>query len=313
MPRLLVEAERRVAIVTDPNPQLRLARFASRFYPRRPRTLAAVTGTNGKTSVAHFTRELWQTLGHEAASLGTLGWVAGSERHPGALTTPDPVALHRMLSDLAGRGVDRAAIEASSHGLAQFRLDGIEFAAAAFTNLTRDHLDYHGDMDDYRAAKDRLFAALLAPGGSAVLNADSPEFPRLAALLAGRGHPVIAYGASDAADLRLVSRQPRHGGQRVGLSLFGAPHSAELELIGDFQAMNVLAALGLAIATGSPAACSWSANGLSRTGRPPPFSSTTRIRPTHSRQCSPRRGRMPRDGSSPSSAPAAIATRASGR
>ncbi|HZK91337.1 MAG TPA: UDP-N-acetylmuramoyl-L-alanyl-D-glutamate--2,6-diaminopimelate ligase [Stellaceae bacterium] len=245
---------RRVAIVTDPNPQLRLARFASRFYPRRPKTLAAVTGTNGKTSVAHFTRELWQTLGHEAASLGTLGWVAGSERHPGALTTPDPVALHRMLSDLAGRGVDRAAIEASSHGLAQFRLDGIEFAAAAFTNLTRDHLDYHGDMDDYRAAKDRLFAALLAPGGSAVLNADSPEFPRLAALLAGRGHPVIAYGASDAADLRLVSRQPRHGGQRVGLSLFGAPHSAELELIGDFQAMNVLAALGLAIATGSAAA-----------------------------------------------------------
>ena len=248
------EPRRRVAIVTDPNPQRCLARFASRFYPRRPKTIAAVTGTNGKTSVAHFTREIWQALGHAAASLGTLGWVTGGERHPGALTTPDPVALHRTLSDLAGRGVAHAAIEASSHGLAQYRLDGIEFAAAAFTNLTRDHLDYHGDMDSYRAAKDRLFTVLLAPGGSAVLNADSPEFPRLAALMAARGHKTIAYGASAAADLRLVAREPCHDGQRVGLSLFGAPHVVELKLIGDFQAMNVLAALGLAIATGSDVA-----------------------------------------------------------
>ncbi|MFZ2004450.1 MAG: UDP-N-acetylmuramoyl-L-alanyl-D-glutamate--2,6-diaminopimelate ligase [Stellaceae bacterium] len=245
------EARRRVAIFTDPNPQRRLALMASRFYPRRPATIAGVTGTNGKTSVAHFTREIWQALGRKSASLGTLGWVTGGERHPGALTTPDPVALHRTLSELAGRGVDCAAIEASSHGLAQFRLDGIEFAAAAFTNLTRDHLDYHGDMATYRAAKGRLFTALLAPGGTAVLNADSPEFAHFKALTAERGGKVVAYGKDAAADLRLIGRETRHDGQRISLSLFGTPHQVELKLIGEFQAMNVLAALGLAIATGS--------------------------------------------------------------
>jgi UDP-N-acetylmuramoyl-L-alanyl-D-glutamate--2,6-diaminopimelate ligase len=243
-----------VAILADPNPQRRLALFASRFYPLRPKTIAAVTGTNGKTSVAHFTREIWQTLGHQSASLGTLGQIVGGERHPGALTTPDPVALHRTLSELAGHGVDHAAIEASSHGLAQFRLDGIEFAAAAFTNLTRDHLDYHGDMESYRAAKDRLFTTLLAPGGTAVINADSPEFSRLAALVGKRGRKIIAYGASEAADLRLVSREPSRHGQRVGLDLYGEFYTVELPLIGDFQAMNVLAGLGLAIATGSEVA-----------------------------------------------------------
>lgn len=247
-------ARSRIAVITDTNPQRRLALLASRFYPDRPSVIAGVTGTNGKTSVAHFTREIWQALGHAAASLGTLGWVLGGERHPGALTTPDPVALHRTLSDLAGRGVGHAAIEASSHGLAQHRLDGIEFAAAAFTNLTRDHLDYHRDMDSYRSAKDRLFTALLAPGGSAVLNADSPEFARQAAILAARGHKIIAYGESEAADLRLVAREPRHDGQRVTLSLYGMLNAVELRLIGDFQAMNVLAALGLAIATGSDVA-----------------------------------------------------------
>jgi UDP-N-acetylmuramoyl-L-alanyl-D-glutamate--2,6-diaminopimelate ligase len=248
------DARDRIAIVTDTNPQRRLALIASRFYPRRPKTIAAVTGTNGKTSVAHFTREIWQAVGYKSASLGTLGLVAGAERHPGALTTPDPVALHRMLSDLAGRGVDHAAIEASSHGLAQYRLDGIEFAAAAFTNLTRDHLDYHGDMGTYRAAKEHLFTDLVVPGGSAVINADSPEFPRLAALMAQRGHEVIAYGESEAAGLRLIRREPRHDGQRISLSLYGMLHSVELKLVGDFQAMNALAALGLVIATGSDVA-----------------------------------------------------------
>ena len=244
-------ARQRIAIVADPNPQRLLALMASRFYPRRPKTIAAVTGTNGKTSVAHFVREIWQALGHQAASLGTLGWVIGEERHPGALTTPDPVALHRTLSDIAGRGIDHAAIEASSHGLAQYRLDGLEVEAAAFTNLTRDHLDYHGDMDGYRAAKDRLFTTLLAPGGTAVLNADSPEFARLAALVRGRGGKMVSYGSAAAADLRLAARRPLRDGQLVGLALDGARHEIELKLIGDFQAMNVLAALGLAIATGA--------------------------------------------------------------
>jgi len=244
-------ASGRVAIVADPNPQRLLALAASRLYPARPKTIAAVTGTNGKTSVAHFTREIWQALGHKSASLGTLGVVVGSQRHAGALTTPDPVALHRTLSELVGSGVDHAAIEASSHGLAQYRLDGITAAAAAFTNLTRDHLDYHGDMESYRAAKDRLFTALLAPGGTAVLNADSPEFARLAALIRGRGGKVIAYGGAADADLRLIGRLPHRGGQRASLGLFGERFEIELKLIGDFQAMNVLAALGLALATGS--------------------------------------------------------------
>ena len=240
----------RIAVVADPNPQRLLALAASRFYPARPKIIAAVTGTNGKTSVTHFAREIWQALGHKSASLGTLGWVVGDERHAGALTTPDPVALHRTLSELAGRGIDHAAIEASSHGLAQYRLDGLSFAAAAFTNLTRDHLDYHGDMESYRSAKDRLFTALLAPGAVAVLNADSSEYARLAALARGRGHKVIAYGVSDKADLRLMSRMPHRDGQQVGLALYGEAHDTELKLIGDFQALNVLAALGLALATG---------------------------------------------------------------
>jgi UDP-N-acetylmuramoyl-L-alanyl-D-glutamate--2,6-diaminopimelate ligase len=211
-----------------------------------------VTGTNGKTSVAHFTREIWTDLGHPAASLGTLGLVTPAGRRTGALTTPDPVALHRDLAELATQGIEHAAIEASSHGLAQFRLDGVAVAAAAFTNLTRDHLDYHGDMAAYRAAKQRLFSDLLKPGGAAILNADSPEFAGLSALCRARGHRVIAYGAAAEAELCIVERIPTRDGQRISLALFGRRHDIELPLVGEFQAMNVLAALGLVIATGAP-------------------------------------------------------------
>jgi len=241
---------RRIAIVADTNPQRRLALLAARLCPRQPQTIAAVTGTNGKTSVAHFTREIWTATGRRAASLGTLGLVSPEGCRPGALTTPDPVALHRDLAALAAAGVEHAAIEASSHGLAQFRLDGVGIAAAAFTNLTRDHLDYHGDMASYRAAKERLFAALLPPGGVAVLNADSPEFARLAALCRARDQRVTAYGSAAGADLRLRDRAPRPFGQRIAAMLFGAEHAFDLPLVGAFQAMNVLAALGLVVATG---------------------------------------------------------------
>jgi UDP-N-acetylmuramoyl-L-alanyl-D-glutamate--2,6-diaminopimelate ligase len=241
---------RRIAIVTDANPQRRLALFAARFYRRQPGTIAAVTGTNGKTSVAHFTREIWAHLGYQAASLGTLGLVSPSGRRPVALTTPDPVALHRDLADLAQAGIEHVVIEASSHGLAQFRLDGVAVAAAAFTNLTRDHLDYHGDMDSYRAAKERLFTALLAPGGPAILNADSPLFDQLAALCRERGHRVIAYGHAAGAELRIVDRAARPSGQRITAELFGERHTIDLPLVGDFQAMNVLAALGLVVGSG---------------------------------------------------------------
>jgi UDP-N-acetylmuramoyl-L-alanyl-D-glutamate--2,6-diaminopimelate ligase len=233
--------------------------LAARFHGRQPRTIAAVTGTNGKTSVVHFAREIWTALGHPAASLGTLGIVTTAEHRPGALTTPDPVALHRDLAGLAEQGIDHVAIEASSHGLHQFRLDGISVAAAAFTNLTRDHLDYHGNMAHYRAAKDRLFTALLTPGGSAILNRDNAEFARLDGLCRNGGHPVIAYGIDPAADLRLVAREPRVDSQFLVLEVFGRRHELVLPLAGEFQAMNALAALGLVIATGSPAAAATAA------------------------------------------------------
>jgi UDP-N-acetylmuramoyl-L-alanyl-D-glutamate--2,6-diaminopimelate ligase len=247
------DARRRVAIVTDPNPRRRLALLAARFYRRQPHTIAAVTGTNGKTSVAHFTREIWMAAGHPAASLGTLGLVTPAGRRAGALTTPDPVALHRDLAALAERAVEHVAIEASSHGLAQFRLDGLAVAAAAFTNLTRDHLDYHRDMAGYRIAKERLFAALLLPGKPAVLNRDSAEFPRLAALCRAQGHPVLAYGTAKAAELRLVTARPHHHGQDLAITIYGREYRLFLPLPGAFQAMNALAALGLALATDVPA------------------------------------------------------------
>jgi UDP-N-acetylmuramoyl-L-alanyl-D-glutamate--2,6-diaminopimelate ligase len=247
---LAPETRARVAIVTDPNPHRRLAQLAARFHGRQPRTIAAVTGTNGKTSVAHFIREIWAAAGHPAASLGTLGLVTPAGRRPGALTTPDPVALQRDLAALCEQGIEHVAVEASSHGLAQFRLDGLSVAAAAFTNLTRDHLDYHRDMAHYRAAKERLFTALLAPGGPAILNRDSGEFPRLAALCRDHGHPVLAYGADPAAGLRLVAARARPGGQDLSLDVLGQHHDLFFPLLGEFQAINALCAIGLAIATG---------------------------------------------------------------
>ena len=258
---LAVPAEERglVPTITDANPHRRLALMAARFHGRQPQTIAAVTGTNGKTSVVHFTREIWTALGHPAASLGTLGLVTAAEHRPGALTTPDPVALHGDLAGLARQGIEHVAVEASSHGLHQFRLDGLSVSAAGFTNLTRDHLDYHGDMARYRAAKDRLLTTLLMPGGAAVLNRGSDEFARLEGLCLERGHPVIAYGADRAADLRLVTREPRPGSQTLVLEVFGQRHELLLPLAGEFQAINALAALGLVIATGAPVAAATAA------------------------------------------------------
>jgi UDP-N-acetylmuramoyl-L-alanyl-D-glutamate--2,6-diaminopimelate ligase len=254
----------RVAIVADAEPQRRLARLAACFCGRPPRVVAAVTGTNGKTSVVEFLRQIWTAAGRPAASLGTLGLIAPGERRAGALTTPDPVALHGDLATLACRGVEHVAIEASSHGLAQCRLDGLAVAAAAFTNLTRDHLDYHGDMERYRAAKERLFAELLAPGGSGVLNAESPEFSRLAALCRAGARPILAYGTTGTADLRLVECRPRGAEQDLGLEIFGRRRELRLPLAGRFQAINALAALGLALATEVPEAAAIAALGTLR-------------------------------------------------
>jgi UDP-N-acetylmuramoyl-L-alanyl-D-glutamate--2,6-diaminopimelate ligase len=240
---------RGVRLVTDDNPRRGLALMAARFYGAQPRVTAAVTGTNGKTSVAWFTRQIWTHLGHSAASLGTLGVHAPNRRTVGSLTTPDPVALHRELAQLAAAGVDHLALEASSHGLSQHRLDGIAISAGAFTNLSRDHLDYHRTMAQYRAAKLRLFEALLSPGSAAVLNADTPEFDIFSEACGRRGCRVIGYG-EQGRDIRLEALTPTPEGMTLSLHLFGKQRRITLALPGAFQAANALCALGLVVACG---------------------------------------------------------------
>ena len=240
----------RVAVIVDGNPRRLLALMAARFFGRQPETVCAVTGTNGKTSVVSFLRQIWADAGRNAASLGTLGLAAPGAQVEGALTTPDPVALHRTLADLAAQGVDALAMEASSHGLDQFRLDGVRVAAAAFTNLGRDHLDYHCCIEAYLAAKLRLFSALVADGGSAVVAADDLVSARVRAAAAARGLNVLTYGRQGE-HLRLRAIAPIADGQRLSLDILGAAHVVDLPLVGDFQALNALAAAGLALATGT--------------------------------------------------------------
>jgi len=241
-----------VRLVTDENPRRRLSLMAACFYGAQPDVTAAVTGTNGKTSVAWFTRQIWSHLGHRAASLGTLGIDAPDHHVKGSLTTPDPVALHRDLADLAGAGVDHLVLEASSHGLSQYRLDGIAFAAGAFTNLSRDHLDYHRTMKDYRAAKLRLFSVLLRPGATAVLNADAADFGPFKSASAQHGCRVIGYGEKGR-EIRLRSLKPVADGLDMTIELFGDQHELRLPLPGAFQAANALCALGLVAACGDDA------------------------------------------------------------
>ncbi|MCX7354448.1 MAG: UDP-N-acetylmuramoyl-L-alanyl-D-glutamate--2,6-diaminopimelate ligase [Alphaproteobacteria bacterium] len=238
-----------MAFIADANPRLRLARMAAAFYGAQPRTVAAVTGTNGKTSTVTFARQLWTALGRRAASLGTLGVAAPDLNIDEGLTTPDPIALHDMLAKLAKSGVDHAALEASSHGLDQFRLDGVRVSLAAFTNLTRDHLDYHHDMNAYRTAKLRLFGELLAPDGAAVLNADADGVEHFQATCAARALRVLTYGERGT-DLRLEAVEARPNGQRIVLNAAGTRHDIFLPLVARFQAMNALCALGLVTAGG---------------------------------------------------------------
>lgn len=241
-----IAGERPDTTIFDANPRRALALFAAGFYGVQPRRVVGVTGTSGKSSVAHFTREIWQRLGLRAGSLGTLGLVAPGLTRPGSLTTPDAVALHRDLAALARAGVDHVVLEASSHGLDQFRLDGIEFAAAAFTNLSREHLDYHPSMAAYFQAKARLFAELLPADGTAVINADIEQAAALFAIAARRGLNTIGFGRRGD-QLRLVDSRPTAHGQRVVLDVLGRRVESELELVGDFQVYNVLAALGLVL------------------------------------------------------------------
>lgn len=239
-------------LVADDNPRRALALAAARLHPRQPEVIAAVTGTNGKTSVASFTRQVWARLGRSAASLGTLGVVSPAGTEEGSMTTPDPVALHQRLQALAEAGVTHAAIEASSHGLDQHRLDGVGLAAGAFTNVTRDHLDYHGDMEAYAAAKLRLFRALLPSGAVAVVNADDAFAIPVTAAARERGLRVISYGRAGG-DIALLDIRPEADAQILRLRLDGREHGLRLPLAGGFQAMNALCALGLVIACGDEA------------------------------------------------------------
>src|SRR5580704_8017409 len=192
-----------VAFVRVANARRALALIAAKIYPRQPRIIAAVTGTSGKTSVAAFTRQIWTALGHRSASIGTIGIVAPSGETYGSLTTPDPVALHRSIDALAGDGVTHLAIEASSHGLDQFRLDGLHITAGGFTNITRDHLDYHPSFEAYLKAKLRLFSDLLAPGSAAIIDVDHEQANKVTAAAVSRGLRVMSVGRNGSA-IRLV-------------------------------------------------------------------------------------------------------------
>ena len=248
----------RVPFVVTPNPRLALARAAARFYPRQPATIAAVTGTSGKTSVAAFTRQIWQRLGHASASIGTIGLVSPKRTVYGSLTTPDPIALHRQLDEITGDGVTHLAFEASSHGLDQFRLDGVRVAAGGFTNLSRDHMDYHPDVAHYLAAKLRLFRDLVTPGGAAVISADHECSQQVIEAARARALRIIAVGrnADGAGEgIRLVDAAVEGFAQKLSLEHRGHRHALKLPLVGEFQIENALVAAGLAIGTGSePAA-----------------------------------------------------------
>ncbi len=235
-----------------PNARHALASMAARFYPRQPGTIAAVTGTSGKTSVAAFTRQIWSALGHQAASIGTIGVVSPRGETYGSLTTPDPVALHRTLDTLANEGVTHLAIEASSHGLDQHRLDGLRVAAGAFTNLSRDHLDYHESLDAYFRAKLRLFEALVVPGGAAVVSADHEHSDAVIEAARKRKLRIMTVGSAGR-DLKLVQVQADTTSQMLTIAHEGRNYVARLPLLGAFQIENALIAAGLAIATGAPA------------------------------------------------------------
>ncbi len=239
-----------VATVTTPDIRQSTSAIASTFYPRQPETIVAMTGTSGKTSTAQFAREIWQALGHASASIGTLGLVTAAGTGYGSLTTPDAITLHHLLDDCAGQGITHAAIEASSHGIEFNRLDHVRLKAGGFTNLSRDHLDYHVTLEAYFAAKTRLFSTLLPVGASAVLNADVEQFSVLADVSSKRGINIISYG-KNGKDLRLIEARPDPRGQILRLEVFGKTVEILLPVMGGFQAWNALCAAGLVIGSGS--------------------------------------------------------------
>ncbi len=250
-----VLAERRpdlpanIAFIETKNVRRALALAAAAFFPGQPNTIAAVTGTSGKTSVAAFTRQIWSSLGYAAASIGTVGVVSPKCEKYGSLTTPNPIDLHRTLNALTEEGVTHLALEASSHGLDQHRLDGVRVSAGGFTNLSRDHLDYHSTMEAYLAAKLRLFSDLIAPGGTAVINADDCYSTQVIETAKARGLKVLTVGAR-ADGINLVDGAIEGFGQRVTFGYAGNQYRVKLPLVGNFQVQNAVVSAGLVLATG---------------------------------------------------------------
>ncbi|KAB2868494.1 MAG: UDP-N-acetylmuramoyl-L-alanyl-D-glutamate--2,6-diaminopimelate ligase, partial [Bauldia sp.] len=241
-----------VPILRDPDPRRRLALIAADLHQLQPSTIVAVTGTSGKTSVADFTRQIFAALGHKAASIGTIGVVKPDGAVYGSLTTPDPVELMASLAELAREGITHLAMEASSHGLDQRRLDGVRLAAGAFTNLGHDHLDYHPTTGHYLAAKVRLFDTLLAPGQCAVVNADGARAGDVIDAARRRGLSVLTTGETGET-LKLAFLARDGFGQKLDVVSKGRTHALRLPLLGSYQASNALVAAGLAIATGARA------------------------------------------------------------
>jgi UDP-N-acetylmuramoyl-L-alanyl-D-glutamate--2,6-diaminopimelate ligase len=249
--RLLSEtlANTDVALVVAEDPRAALACAAALWFGPQPEVMVAVTGTNGKTSVATFTRQIWTALGREAINIGTTG-IEGAWTAPSGHTTPDPVTLQKLLAAAAAGGVTHAAMEASSHGIDQRRLDGVRLKAAGFTNLTQDHLDYHKTMEAYFEAKAQLFTRLLPEDGVAVVNLDGAKGSEMVELALGRGLRVLTVGKGQGADLQIAATRPDATGQEVRYLWQGRAFQTRLALIGAFQAENVAVAAGLAIAAG---------------------------------------------------------------
>ena len=247
-----------VGFIQVDNARRALALAAAKFYLRQPQTIAAVTGTSGKTSVAAFTRQIWSTLGFQAASIGTVGVVAPKGERYGSLTTPDPVDLHHTLAQLAGEGVTHLALEASSHGLDQHRLDGVRIAAGGFTNLSRDHLDYHPTIEAYLAAKLRLFEDLIVDGGTAVVGVDDCYAGQVVDAARKRRLKVMTVG-EQGEDITLAGGAIEGFAQVIDITHDGRRYKVKLPLVGAFQVQNAALAAGLAIATGAEPARTFAA------------------------------------------------------
>jgi UDP-N-acetylmuramoyl-L-alanyl-D-glutamate--2,6-diaminopimelate ligase len=250
-----------VPVIVVASARQALSQCAAWLYPHQPDTMVAVTGTNGKSSVVSFVRQIWQGLKYKAASLGTLGVELTSNANlskplPNSkLTTPDAMSFHKILEVLAASHITHCVFEASSHGLAQYRLHGVGLKAAGFTNLTQDHLDYHADMDAYFAAKARLFIDVLPPDQTAVINIASPYFSALKAMVLGRGQTLLSYGVEQSADLMAHNIRLLPGQIHIDLAIQGQTwRDIPSTMVGSFQVENVLCAVGLALAAGADAA-----------------------------------------------------------